>query len=371
MRALALALAVLALPAAAQTQETLFPGQSGEALQASLRGAYKPSTVPSSAASKDRLYDTVDRATVGGQDGVVGLYTGWFVPFDGSPNSDPSQDVFNNGSGINQEHSWPRAQGAECGSGTPSGCDGRAEFDMHHLFPTRVQVNGDRGNLPFAEIVDAQATRWYRDDVSQTSPPTQDIDAWSEIRSGVAFEPREAVKGDIARALFYFATMYGPTNLSASAEGWFQAQRLTLYDWHVADPITAGDQARSGRVAGFQGGRDNPFVLDTSLVRRAWIPEVNVAGDEGPLAEALSLRLSGRHPFREAARLELRAPRGAEARVELWDALGRRLAVLHEGPVASGALALRVSGVGLAPGVYVVTARVGGDVASQRIVRGR
>ena len=374
MRALALLVAALALPAAAQTQETLFPGQSGVELQASLRSAYKPSTVLSSAASKDRLYDTVDRVTVGGQDGVIGLYTGWFVPLDGVPSADPSQDVFNNGVGLNQEHTWPRAEGAECNGGEPPGCDGRAEFDMHHLFPSRVQVNGDRGNLPFAEIVDSQATRWYRDDLSQTTPPSTDLDAWSEIltsgpTSGQAFEPREAVKGDVARALFYFATMYGPTNLSAASLAWFEGQRLTLYDWHVADPITSDDQARSQRVAVFQGGRDNPFVLDSALVRRAWVPEVSVAEAGAPLAGAVELRLVGRHPFRDAARLELRVPRATEARVELLDALGRRLAVLHDGAVAAGALALRVDGAALAPGVYVVTARAGAEVWSQRLVR--
>ena len=164
VRLFALAL-VFSTAASAQTQETLFPGQEGAQLQSSLRTAYKPSSVLSESQSKDRMVDTVDRATVGGQDGAIGIYTGWFVPFDGVPSNDLNQDVFNGGSGLNQEHVWPRSRGAECFGG----CDGRAESDMHHLYPSRVAVNGDRGSLAFAEIVDAQASRWYREDDTQSS----------------------------------------------------------------------------------------------------------------------------------------------------------------------------------------------------------
>ncbi|MEL6617171.1 MAG: endonuclease, partial [Bacteroidota bacterium] len=153
--------------AAAQTQTVLFPGQSGEDLLASIRAAYRPSSLNG---DNDDLYSMIDRTTVGGQDGVIGVYSGLFVPFDGVPNSDPSQDVFNGGSGINQEHTFPRAE-LNGSSSHPS------EDDLHNLFPTRVSVNGDRGNLPFAEVPDAQTTRWYRGTTATpTDPPEAERD---------------------------------------------------------------------------------------------------------------------------------------------------------------------------------------------------
>ena len=44
-------------------------------------------------------------------------------------------------------------------------------------------------------------------DYQQNNPPSQNRDKYSESASSV-FEPREEVKGDIARAIFYFYTMY-------------------------------------------------------------------------------------------------------------------------------------------------------------------
>ena len=349
MRTLSLLLALLALPAAAQTQETLFPGQSGAQLLSSIRAEYRPSSV---SGDNDDLYATVDRATVDGQDGVIGVYTGYFVPFDCTPSCDPSQDVFNNSAGINQEHTWPNSL-----------LTGIADNDLHNLFPTQVRVNADRGTLRFAESPDAQTDLWYRGGppYTQTSIPAADIDEYSEIRTGQSFEPREDHKGNVARALFYMDAVY-----DTQTSGTFpfdQAQRDVLYDWHYADPITAADQARSARVAQFQSGKDNPFVLDSTLVRRAFFPGIVLADDAARGVTSAALRLVGQHPFRDAARLELRVPRAAEARVEVLDALGRRVSVLHDGAVAAGALALRVDGAALAPGVYLVSARLGGDVA--------
>ncbi|MEM8558598.1 MAG: endonuclease, partial [Bacteroidota bacterium] len=198
----------------------ILPDLTGDALLSALADAYTPDRVLSSSQSKDRLYDTVDEVTVDGQRGVLGFYTDFFVPFDGQPSSDPSQDVFNNNAGLNQEHVWPRSEGTD---------NNDAETDMHHLVPTRVRVNSDRASLPFAEIPDAQAVAWYRFDQTQSSPPATDRDAYSE-RSTSAFEPREIVKGDVARMLFYVATIYD-SEVGTRGRGWFDRQLTTLLDW--------------------------------------------------------------------------------------------------------------------------------------------
>ncbi|MEM8560205.1 MAG: endonuclease, partial [Bacteroidota bacterium] len=280
--------------------------------------------------------------TVDGQRGVLGFYTDFFVPFDGQPSSDPSQDVFNNEQGLNQEHVWPRSEGTD---------NNDAETDMHHLVPTRVRVNSDRASLPFAEIPDAQAVAWYRFEQTQSSPPTTDRNAYSE-RSTSAFEPREIVKGDVARMLFYVATIYD-SEVGTRGRGWFDRQLTTLLDWHIADPADDAEIARSGRVALFQGN-DNPYVLDATLARRAFDPGSVNAEDE---ARPMSLRLDGPYPNPTSGSatfaLTLEAPEFV--RVEVLDRLGRRVALLHEGLLAAEQLHTFEFQSGMLPsGLYVL-----------------
>lgn len=359
-----LALALLtAAPATAQTQTVLFPGQTGAELRASLRTAYRPASLNG---DNDDLYATVDRATVGGTSGVVCVYTGLFVPFDCNPSCDPSQDVGNGfsptGNTINQEHTWPQSLLNGTGGAI-------AESDLHHLFPTQVGVNADRGNFPFAEIDDAVVTRWYRGGppYTQTTVPTENVDEYSELVGGSRFEPREDHQGNVARAMFYVETMYA----EETADTFLPPQMRALYDWHYVDPITAADQARSNRVAPFQSGKDNPYVLDSTLVRRAFFPEIIVADEAGPGVASATLRVIGANPFAAEARLELQLAEAGTVRAEAFDALGRRVAVLFDGPAGAGPLRLTLGGAGLAPGVYAVRIVAGPDVLTQVLVRAR
>lgn len=352
--------------AAAQTQEILFPGQSGAELRASIRAEYRPSSL---SGDNDDLYSVVDRATVGGVDGVIGVYTGLFVEFDCQPSCDPSQDVGNGfsqtGRSINQEHTFPRSE-------LNGSSSHRSEDDLHNLFPTQVGVNNDRASLPFAEIPDAQTTRWYRGapPYTQTSVPSSDIDAYSEIRSGQAFEPREVHEGNVARAMFYMATVWD----DVADLAWFATQQDDLLEWHRADAVDQAEVDRSERVAAFQSGCAsgacvNPFVVDSTLIRRAFFPEIVVVGTEAPVASGAALSLSGPNPFSASTRLTASA-RGT-ARVTVLDALGREVAVLHDGPLAGGRAVLTLDGAALAPGVYTVRLVAPEAVLTRRLVRTR
>ena len=352
-----LILSAAVLPAAAQTQTVLFPGESGAALLASIRAQYRPTSY---GGTNDDLYATVDRTTVGGVSGVVGVYTGYFVPFDGVPNTDPSQDVFNGGAGINQEHTFPQSR-LNGNNASP------AESDLHNLFPSQVQANADRGNLPFAEIADAQTNRWYAGGppYTQTAIPTTGIDDYSELRSSTAWEPREDHKGNVARAMFYMDAVYADAD-----HAWFQTQLADLYRWNREDPITLADQDRSHRVAAFQNGKDNPFVLDSTLARRAYFPNV-VADEAGPDPSRARLDLAGANPFRTEARLTLWLPAAVAVRAEAYDVLGRRVAVLFDGTAPAGALPLAFDGAGLAAGMYAVRVVTPEATLTRRLVRAR
>ncbi len=355
-RLLALGLLLTTGAVAQPDQTVLFPGQTGAKLRASLVADYKPASVLGEAAGKDRMYDTVWNVEVEGTEGVIGVYTGFFVPFDCMPSCDPSQDVFNQGNentqGINQEHLWPRAEGA--GSGN-------AERDLHHLAPTFVRANSDRGNLPFADVPDAQANDWYLNNTITSAVPTAGIDAYSERDRNAAFEPREDFKGNVARAMFYFYTMYE----AQADDGFFEDQREALRAWHEADAVDQAEYDRTFVIAGFQSDRPNPFVLDSTLVRRAFFPPAVAAGDVLP-AGGFALSPASPNPFATATQFTLRVARPQPVRVEVFDVLGRRVRVLHDGLV-SGSLGVRFDAAGLPAGLYIVRAASDGFQVTRRM----
>ncbi|RSK33921.1 endonuclease [Hymenobacter metallilatus] len=145
----------------------------------------------------------------------------------------------------------------------------RMRSDIHHLFPTYDTWNSNRGSDPFAEIPDAQTQLWMRNNASQTTIPTANIDEYSEDTNS-QFEPREDHKGNLARAIFYFYTMHqgqafdpGKDVITAAADV------NTLYQWHLADPVDARERERNRRAAKSQGNF-NPYIAYPDLVARAW-----------------------------------------------------------------------------------------------------
>ncbi|MGF1535409.1 MAG: endonuclease [Elainellaceae cyanobacterium] len=219
----------------------------GQSLLDELARLFTPKKTLGYARARDLLYGSIDN-----KDGVLaGAYTGYEIRL--NPRSaKPRSEAFSKG--INAEHVWPQSRGAQ----------GPAKSDLHHLFPTRVNVNSTRGNNPFADIPDASTTRWFRDDDQQRSIPSSGIDEYSEFRTGV-FEPREEVKGNVARAMFYFYTIYE----SQADDRFFKQQQSTLCEWDKLDPPDATEVARSGAIAQVQGN-ENPFVLDTTLAERTY-----------------------------------------------------------------------------------------------------
>ncbi len=229
--------------------EVIFPGLSGEILRSRLARDYGVKKSLGYDKARDYMYSQLDN-----DDGVVrGIYSGFAVEVD--PQSKrPRSEAFQNGKGINAEHSWPQSKGAK----------GVAKSDLHHLFPSRAKVNSRRGSLPFAEIEDSQTDRWLIDELELSTIPTTNIDAYSEATSS-GFEPREEVKGNIARALFYFYTVYE----NQAEPGFFEKQQTTLCDWNVLDPVDAEEIERSHAIA-TQQGNDNPFVIDPTLANRLY-----------------------------------------------------------------------------------------------------
>jgi endonuclease I len=218
-------------------------GKSGNALRTSLHTIIKQQRVLTYDQVWDALKDTdQDPAN---SNNVIEIYSGRSIA-----KSD-------NGGGVdqwNREHVWAKSHGD---FGTVNG----PGTDVHHLRPEDVTVNADRGNLDFD---------------NGGSAVNQCPDCW---RDGDSFEPRDAVKGDVARMILYMAIRYegddGWPNLepnesvnngSAPAIG----KLSVLKAWSAADPPDAFEQRRNQRIYDQWQGNRNPFIDHPEWVTSIW-----------------------------------------------------------------------------------------------------
>ena len=142
-----------------------------------------------------------------------------------------------------------------------------------------MTVNADRGNLGFEET---DADRAIARASAYEAPLTSlDSNSW---------EPPPAVKGDIARAMFYMALRYdgngtqeADLTLTDKHEPRHRHQPVmgrltTLLLWHLSDPVSPEEMLRNDRVQQFQGNR-NPFVDHPGWVTAVYGDPLLVTGE--------------------------------------------------------------------------------------------
>lgn len=240
-------------------QQILYPELSGEALMTQIRAAYKPASVYSYDTARDSMFARVYNVS-----GVVTcVYTGdtMNIPY-GYPT--PRTLANANVPMFNTEHVFPQSMGAEFGN---------ANSDMHHLMPVRGDANSSRSNTLFGYVSTANVTKWWGENGSQTTTPSGDLSVWSRAYSDIAFEPRDASKGNIARAAFYFYTMYTTETTTSDDPLFFAKMKDALRAFHNADPVDALEYSRTQHIARMQGNKPNPFIIDTTLVRRIYFSD--------------------------------------------------------------------------------------------------
>lgn len=293
------------------TAQDILPGLQGQALLDALATGYRPATVLDYNEARDFMYGELDVVN----DSIFCVYTGFGIQR--TPGLPPRTDAFNKG--INTEHTWPQGFGA--GQGPP-------RSDLHHIFPTRIDVNGDRASLPFGEIPDGQTSRWYYLGQNQAAiPPLAVRDLYSELLSNQRFEPREDHKGNVARAMFYFYTIYRAES-DAEDPNFFPPQIPSLCDWHDLDPVDARELARSEAIATRQDGKVNPFVVDCNLLARTYCPNLlptsclSATEDISPVPISEYLGV-GRNEQGVFALFRFQAP--VEVQLQWLDMLGRPL----------------------------------------------
>ena len=173
--------------------------------------------------ARDYIFSTVDN-----DEGVVEcVYTGQTVRATSPDNT-----------GFNVEHTWPQSRGAGTGD---------AESDLHHLFPTTAESNQQRSANYFGEVVGNES--WSAGGSKLGEDDT----------GAVRFEPRDVHKGNVARALFYFAVIYDQPIKDF--------EESVLRRWNRRDPVDAAEEARNQAVADIQNSR-NPFVDRPELADR-------------------------------------------------------------------------------------------------------
>lgn len=146
-----------------------------------------------------------------------------------APNTIPDNRV------INIEHTWPQSRF------TRKFREDVQKSDLHHLFPTDSQVNAVRGNHSFGEVTT---------DLLQLDCPASRFGIGSRGTEEV-FEPPQSHKGNVARALFYFAVRYDLSIDSGEEE--------ILRIWNIQDPVDEDETRRNEEIFRIQRNR-NPFV---------------------------------------------------------------------------------------------------------------
>lgn len=137
------------------------------------------------------------------------------------------------------------------------------------------------------------------------------------------------------------------------------------------DGVT-GNGASGNDVLTFEVPTDAPDLLwyqCMSHPQMGWrINIVNPTSTEDE-AQPLTLRLDAGfpNPFDTATRLTVTLPEGRTVTVAVYDEAGRRVRVLHDGPLAAGTTPLDFRAGDLASGVYTVRATAGETVREQRV----
>lgn len=154
----------------------------------------------------------------------------------------------------NREHVWAQSHGdfgTSAGPGT----------DLHHLRAEDVQVNARRGNLDF------------------DNGGSSFTNSGGSLVDSNSFEPRDAVKGDVARMILYMAVRYEgddgrpdlePNDSVNNGATRFHGRVSVLKAWNDEDPPDAFEERRNNLIHDDYQGNRNPFIDHPEWVEAIW-----------------------------------------------------------------------------------------------------
>lgn len=136
--------------------------------------------------------------------------------------------------------------------------------DLHHLFSSPAKLNNRRSNYKFGEFANSNCKYWCKDNECSTSTPSNP-DEYSCLSNSNVWKPRNADKGEVARAVLYFFTMYDDQSFDISSVG----DVKTFVSWANQYPPTSREKERNTLVNKIQGN-SNPYIEDNANVNKAW-----------------------------------------------------------------------------------------------------
>ncbi|MFJ8533273.1 endonuclease I family protein [Streptomyces sp. NPDC093591] len=154
----------------------------------------------------------------------------------------------------NREHVWAQSHGdfgTSAGPGT----------DLHHLRPEDVQVNSIRGNKDF------------------DNGGSSFTNSGGSLTDSNSFEPRDAVKGDVARMILYMAVRYEgddswpdlePNDAVTNGSVPYHGRLSVLKAWNDEDPPDAFEERRNEVIYDSYQGNRNPFIDHPEWVEAIW-----------------------------------------------------------------------------------------------------
>lgn len=233
-------------------------GLAGAPLKVALHAVIYDHTALPYTSSKTDVWDALRAAHVDPADSmkIVLIYSGDSFPIDQQDSGSGTTNVWN------REHLWPNSYGID---------DKLPKYtDVHNLVPALRSVNESRGNKYF-DYSDP-ANSGYKAVAHAYAPDcSSDSDSW---------EPRDADKGYIARALLYMTTCYTdlelvdtPPATAPNSSSNRMAQLGMALEWNRRFPPGDFDRQRNDLVySQFQHNR-NPFSDYPEFADAIWVPE--------------------------------------------------------------------------------------------------
>ncbi|MCF6214194.1 MAG: endonuclease [Flavobacteriaceae bacterium] len=263
---------------------------------------------------------------------------------------------YNSANGWNREHVWAKSRG---NFGTARG----AGTDVHHLRPADIGVNSTRNN------------RSFDDCTACVTIVAQGVTIASKYDSSVfTFEPRDAVKGDVARMLFYMAVRYEgengepdlelteniPVNTDKSP---LHGKLSTLLAWHLADPVDDWERNRNTIIFNNYQHNRNPFIDFPEMVDYIWGTKTNnIWLQSSTLAVADNNHLFFTiYPNPTSYKIVIKTPTNASKHIGIYDVIGKQV-------YQKTTTDTQINIGNLKAGLYFVRVQQEGKTATQKLV---
>ena len=308
-------------------------GLQGDELKAALHDIIDDHTEYPYTSSNTDVWDILKESDrdPNNSNNVILLYTGWTI-------NGPLE--YNNASGWSREHVWAKSHG-DFDSDPPAGTD------AHHLRPADISVNSARGNKDFDNGGSPH---------SEATECNTDSDSW---------EPRDAVKGDVARMMFYMAVRYegdvsGEPDLelvdyvnSSPNKEPLHGKLSTLLQWHEDDPVDDFESNRNEVIYSYQGNR-NPFIDHPEYVQAIYNPSST------SIATIIEQEIIKIYPNPIINKLNIEAPK--HSIIDIYTIIGERI-------VSTTNTIINTSD--WEPGIYfvVVKNKTGQSIKSEKIIK--